>query len=235
VLFTAGDLTLHVSVCGGRFEQLGLSQCTINTTDPTVTPTITFTARMRTHRKQYLIAAGGSRGSAGAAGSTCCFDRRRLTPSPPPHPPWPPHVCRPQVNDNGGGSASVVRTLKIIPSCADGEALCPDNACSKGGLCKDATPAVPPPPNQPPVLALITSEALLSTVKLKKGGVYTACNGGAVPTSDRPCDLGVTATDEEDGDLGTKVRAVCCRGLETAHASRLRLRLPRGPPGMQRP
>ena len=110
------------------------------------------------------------------------------------------------MKDNGGGSASAVRTLKIIPACDDGESLCPDNACSKGGLCKGATSAVPPPPNRPPLLALITSEALPSTVNLKKGGVYTACNGGAVPTPDKPCDLGVVATDEEDGDLGAKAR-----------------------------
>ena len=55
-------MTLRVSVCGGRFDQLGLSQCTINTTDPTATPTITFTARAR------ACAANNTLQQQGAAG-----------------------------------------------------------------------------------------------------------------------------------------------------------------------
>ena len=64
-------MTLRVSVCGGRFEQLGLSQCTINTTDPTATPTIMFTARTRARAANNT---SQQQGPAGAAGATCSCD-----------------------------------------------------------------------------------------------------------------------------------------------------------------
>ena len=43
----AGDLTLRVTVCGSRFDQLGLDQCTIDTSDPKKEQTLTFTVRAR--------------------------------------------------------------------------------------------------------------------------------------------------------------------------------------------
>jgi len=112
-----------------------------------------------------------------------------------------------QVKDNAGESASVTRTIKILPKCAEGEELCPDNECSKGGLCKGASTAVKDKENQAPVIRLVTTESLTSTVNLMKGTPYLKCAiGGVLPTESAPCDLGATAEDEEDGVLTTKVR-----------------------------
>jgi hypothetical protein len=114
---------------------------------------------------------------------------------------------RSQVKDNAGESASVTRTIKILPRCKEGEELCPDNECSKGGLCKGASTAVKDKDNQAPVIRLVTTESLTSTVNLMKGTPYLKCAaGGVLPTESAPCDLGATALDEEDGDLTTKVR-----------------------------
>ena len=114
---------------------------------------------------------------------------------------------RSQVKDNAGESASVTRTIKILPKCAEGEELCPDNECSKGGLCKGASTAVKDKENQAPVIRLVTTESLTSTVNLMKGTPYLKCAiGGVLPTESAPCDLGATAEDEEDGVLTTKVR-----------------------------
>ena len=112
----------------------------------------------------------------------------------------------------------MTRTIKILPKCAEGEELCPDNACSKGGLCKGASTAVKARDNQAPVIQLVSNEALTSSVNLMKGTPYLKCAIGVLPTESAPCELGVTVLDAEDGDLTSKARVrvvLTCR-LECA-------------------
>lgn len=109
------------------------------------------------------------------------------------------------VTDSAGASASVSRVVNLIPACPPGEELCPDNECSKGGLCQTAAPALEPAPNQPPTISLNTVDAVGPSVTLKRGVDYRVCGGKAEPTTDAPCELGATAFDPEDGNITAKV------------------------------
>lgn len=154
--FASGDLTLSITVCGGRnFDVLGLSACDFDTTYDAETRTsftLTYT-----------------------------------------------------VTDSKGSSSSVERTVKLIPVCDPGEELCPDDKCSKGGLCEGAAPAVPSEPNKKPAISLKTHEAVGASVNIRRGDRYVVCSKTVEPSTDKPCELGATAIDPEDGDISSKV------------------------------
>lgn len=109
------------------------------------------------------------------------------------------------VTDTGGSTASVSRTINIIPVCGAGETFCSDATCSQDGICLEAAPLFEPSPNQPPAIQLKTEPPFGEAIELKKGKSYDPCSGDTTPTADSPCELGAVAIDPEDGDISYKV------------------------------
>ncbi|KAK9816871.1 hypothetical protein WJX72_006349 [[Myrmecia] bisecta] len=117
------------------------------------------------------------------------------------------------VADSLGQTARVARQVVVVPVCPAGEHLCADKAsCSQGGVCVSdlgssaSAPAVVPA-NTPPTLVLRTTPLLSALVSVKQGKPYAACAAGQIPVVDKLCELGVNATDAQDGDLTARVLA----------------------------
>lgn len=81
--------------------------------------------------------------------------------------------------------------------------LCPDNTCAP--VCATINVVVESDANHAPALALRTHPELLSFVNVTKGASYSACGVGEQPLANAPCELGASASDQEDGDLSYKV------------------------------
>ncbi|KAK9804848.1 hypothetical protein WJX72_008548 [[Myrmecia] bisecta] len=113
------------------------------------------------------------------------------------------------VQDSKGQTVSVNRTITIQKTCPPGEHLCSNQVdCSEGGTCvSDLQAGSPSKPkaNSPPTIALMLATALPAVVSVKRGILYGVCAAGQQPTADLPCELGVTASDSEDGDRTAQV------------------------------
>ncbi|KAK3236511.1 hypothetical protein CYMTET_53346 [Cymbomonas tetramitiformis] len=149
------------------------------------------------------------------------------------------------VTSSSGASSSVVRTLTVRQTCALGESMCMDNiTCSTNGVCleelgggtdtsdggallgRPAAIAI----DTAPTLTLVKSDPTGSVVSVKQGRSYLPCTtleGAAEVAAGGVCDLGVNATDPEDGNLTAAVLAcppyscltggqVYCQGHEYA-------------------
>jgi hypothetical protein len=135
--------------------------------------------------------------------------------------------------NSAGLTASATRRLLVRAACPPGESLCPDKiSCSEGGTCvargaASAAAAAAPAdaaaapardalaaraakadeakaaPNQPPRVALRTSNALGPMVYIRRAfGTYAACGPKQLPTTDVPCELGASALDPDGGPKG---------------------------------
>lgn len=96
-------------------------------------------------------------------------------------------------------------------------------ACGLGGVCL-ASPSFTK--NTAPTLQLNTT-ILPATFNLTFGSSYAACGRGVLPSLARPCEPGCNATDDQDGDIRSKVvacpSAACqtnatrCTGQDPSH------------------
>lgn len=115
------------------------------------------------------------------------------------------------VQDKLGASASIERTLFVVARCDGGLTLCPDGKCYDDESCVGAsgstgsTPAPAVPVNTAPAIDLVVGDVLGSTVALRRGMAYEACKPGQQPLPGNLCEMGVTAIDAEDGDVGFRV------------------------------
>jgi hypothetical protein len=131
-----------------------------------------------------------------------------------------------QATNSARGSASASRTLRVLSACPAGEVLCGDRvSCSVDMVCLAALPQQRAPgaggastqagqagaaapattaaaaaaANQPPRIALVTTDALGPVVFIRQGSSYRPCSG-ASPTAAAPCEPGAAAVDPDAAD-----------------------------------
>ena len=134
-----------------------------------------------------------------------------------PEPRTEPYVIDFEACNSAGMCVSTYRNVKLVPKggCPEGTRQCADGiTCSDFELiCESELTASAPQEeeevvvDQPPTITLRTSSdgvlgeyaKLYKSVKQLEAG-YSVCDG-AVPTEEVLCELGVDASDEENGDL----------------------------------
>ncbi|KAK3272169.1 hypothetical protein CYMTET_19521 [Cymbomonas tetramitiformis] len=113
-----------------------------------------------------------------------------------------------EVHASSGLSARVSRNVTVVKSCPTGEKLCSSQTtCSEGGTCTEdlSAAAAEEPPDEPPILSLVTNDALPSNLFIRQHSTYEACRPGQEPEVGKLCEPGAEATDDVDGNLTGRV------------------------------
>ncbi|KAJ9529614.1 hypothetical protein QJQ45_014372 [Haematococcus lacustris] len=110
------------------------------------------------------------------------------------------------VTDLGGLTATAQRTVEV---CLPGQTPCPDKRCPDAdGSCSRMTMGSSSSVvNTPPRVQLINDASLNSTTYLRQGYDYQKCSVNQVPSPDNPCELGVRAEDDGEGDMTYQIYA----------------------------
>ncbi|KAK3252741.1 hypothetical protein CYMTET_37988 [Cymbomonas tetramitiformis] len=126
------------------------------------------------------------------------------------------YSIRYEVKASSGLRAYVSRNVTVVAACPTGEFVCTEQvSCSQGGTClanleggvESALAAEEEPTDAPPTLQLRrgSAQAASADLTVRQHAAYAACEEGAEPQAEAPCELGAEAWDDDDGDLTLRV------------------------------
>ena len=174
-----GDITRFVKACGQNFARNGLAGCAIDHMTPSTEP--------------YEVSF-----EACDSAGICVTRRREVYVKPCCE-------CRTPGECGEGGCPSGTRLCSDGATCSNEDGFCASDL-AVGADDEDEEVAV----DTAPTITLKTSGVLGNVTNLYKSKAqieagYAVCEGAQMPTAELLCDLGATASDNEDGDLMTRL------------------------------